>query len=286
VKDEQARIEASALELHRLLCSMISTEVIQSESVVSLREPLETPSIQSKFKSFQGLIDSVTEAEYILFVKYVGITAFLHVDCDPTWGVLFPTQDYSHRLEYLESLVRQLNEPFLNPSDPTILLQSLITSDLKSDSGILVQAVNVPWKKILIELRRDPNFLTKLPPRHLEELIAASYHLEGYEVTLTPQSGDGGVDVIAEKKGQFAIRVLDQVKRYNAGHIVTAKEVSALVANLTTDFGATHAVVTTTSDFAPKILEYPPIKKLSPDRLLLVNGTALVERLRALSLKP
>ena len=182
----------------------------------------------------------------------------------------------------LNSFVAHGIGSFQAPQSIVVALQCLVLPGAKVDEGILVEAVNVPWIMIVNELKKDPDFLHKIDPRKFEELIAASYHQDGYEVTLTHRSGDGGVDVIAEKKGFLTIRVLDQAKKYKPGHLVTAVEVSALVSNLLTDNRATHGVVTTTSDFAPRIREYPPIRAVLPNRLVLVNGTDLVERLKGL----
>ena len=115
-------------------------------------------------------------------------------------------------------------------------------------------------------------------------MIAASYVQAGLEdVTLTPQSGDFGRDVIAVKRGFVTVRVLDQVKRYAPGNLVTANDVRALIGVLQTDHAATNAVVTTTSDFAPMIREDPYIKPYLPSRLRLINGPELVERLTGLA---
>jgi restriction system protein len=58
-----------------------------------------------------------------------------------------------------------------------------------------------------------------------KEIIAGAYHRSGFdEVILTPRSGDHGRDVIAIKKGIGSIRVIDQVKAYKPGHLVTAVE--------------------------------------------------------------
>jgi restriction system protein len=171
---------------------------------------------------------------------------------------------------------------FLAAPDIMVALQSLIIPGAKVDEGMMIQAVNIPWIWIANEFKKDPLFLHKIDPRKFEELIAAAYHRDGYEVTLTDRSGDGGVDVIAVKKGFLTVRVLDQAKKYKPGHLVTAAEVSALVGSLVTDNRATHGVVTTTSDFAPKIADYPSIKALLPNRLKLVNGIELRTRLEGL----
>jgi len=96
--------------------------------------------------------------------------------------------------------------------------------------------VAVPWFAILRELERDPDFLSKIPWRSLEEVIAGAYKREGWpDVVLTPRSGDKGRDVIATKPGIGAIRILDQVKAYKLGNKVPADDVRALLGVLTRD---------------------------------------------------
>ena len=88
--------------------------------------------------------------------------------------------------------------------------------------------------------------------------------------------------MIAEKSGWGCVRFIDQVKAYKPGHLVTAEEVRALGFVLVSDRSANKGVVTTTSDFAPKITQDPLISPHVPNRLELINGTELVQRLRAL----
>jgi restriction system protein len=80
-----------------------------------------------------------------------------------------------------------------------------------------------------------------------------------------------------------SVRFIDQVKAYRAGFLVTAEEVRALSGVLAADLRANKGVVTTTSDFAPRIRQDPSIAPFLPTRIELVNGTELVERLEALA---
>lgn len=173
-----------------------------------------------------------------------------------------------------------------NSPDPgmELLLQTIIIPGPGVTDGIRVEAAVVPWRMIAANMKSDPNFLRQVPPRRLEELIAASYDEAGFdEVILTPASGDEGRDVIATKRGFVNVRVLDQVKRYKPGHVVTAEEVRALIGVLAADQNATNGVVTTTSDFAPRIKEDRSIKPFLPDRLNLINGAELADRFLGLS---
>jgi restriction system protein len=89
----------------------------------------------------------------------------------------------------------------LSNGGPELLLQAALLHHAGStDEGVLVRAVGLPWMAILEELERDPASLAFFAqnPRKFEEFIAASYDKAGFdEVTLTPQRGDGGRDVIA-----------------------------------------------------------------------------------------
>jgi hypothetical protein len=61
----------------------------------------------------------------------------------------------------------------------------------------IIRSVGIPWAEIIRGLLQDPDFLHKIKPRRLEELIAEAYDRDGYkDVILTPHSADKGRDVI------------------------------------------------------------------------------------------
>ena len=60
---------------------------------------------------------------------------------------------------------------------------------------------------------------------------------------ITPRSGDYGRDVIATKRGIGRVRVIDQVKAYRPGNLVTANDVRALAGVLHCD-GASKGFLT------------------------------------------
>jgi restriction system protein len=168
---------------------------------------------------------------------------------------------------------------------PDVLLQAAVINLGGSTSdGRLIIGVSVAWFEIIEQLQKDPDFLYQIPPRKLEELIAGAYERAGFpEVILTPRSGDLGRDVIAIKPGFCSIRIIDQVKAYRPGHTVSADEVRALYGVLSADQNTSKGLVTTTSDFAPRITEDRLLKPLMPHRLELKNGQRLLEWLRQIS---
>ena len=167
---------------------------------------------------------------------------------------------------------------------PSVLLQAVVDLGEKVSDGHLIQAVAPAWFEILRLIEKDPDSIHQIPWRKWEEIIAGAYEQSGFDrVILTPRSGDGGRDVIAEKTGWGSVRFIDQVKAYKPGHLVRADEVRALAGVLTADHAASKGIVTTTSDFAPMIRQDPSIAPFLPTRIELVNGTALVERLKSLA---
>jgi restriction system protein len=143
----------------------------------------------------------------------------------------------------------------------------------RTDEGHLIRAVTPAWIQILKALATDPEALLRLSPRQFEELLAGGYNEEGWDVTLTPRSADGGRDIIARRSDFGAIRVLDQAKLYKPGHLVDAEEVRAMWGVLDRDRRASKAVVTTTSRFAPGV--YKEFADSMPTRLDLRDGEQL-----------
>jgi hypothetical protein len=110
----------------------------------------------------------------------------------------------------------------------------------------------------------------------------------GRDAGLNKTGGGGNYGHTVRISTRFAgreigrIRVIDQVKRFAPDHLVTANDVRALMGVLQTD-GAAKGFLTTTSDFAPLIRVDPLITPFIPSRLELINGTALLERLKELA---
>lgn len=153
---------------------------------------------------------------------------------------------------------------------PGVMIKAILQFGDRTNEGTLIRAVAFPWYEVLDRIRRDPQGVHEIDSRIWEEIIAGAYHKAGFdEVILTPRSGDKGRDVIATKNGVGSIRIIDQVKAYKPGHVVTAEEVRALIGVMYTDLITSKAVMTTTSTFAPRLTEDELIRPLIPHRLEL-----------------
>jgi restriction system protein len=114
-------------------------------------------------------------------------------------------------------------------------------------------------------------------------MLAGAMSADGYEVTLTPRSGDHGRDVIAVKHGVGCIRILGSMKAYAPNRLVDRAHVHEMLGVLATEANVSKGIIATTSDFAPRIEEAPGMKNVLPYRLELINGTHLQRWLADLS---
>jgi restriction system protein len=154
-----------------------------------------------------------------------------------------------------------------------------------TQEGQLVAAVGNAWRRILQFVAQYPDEVFRMKPREFEQFIAGCYDHDGYSVTLTRASGDHGIDVIAEKPGVGSIRILDQVKQYKLGSPVTAEEVRAFLW-AATKRNATKCFITTTSSFAPRLLQDSTIEEeINRGFLDLRDGAKTTAWLRELEKK-
>ncbi len=193
------------------------------------------------------------------------------------WVVGIPITDAIRLLPMPGELLAILDEQLESPRQE-LLLQAVAEPIAKTGEGQLIRAIAIPWFEILRAIQCDPDFLFQFArnPRKLEEFIAASYDLAGCpHVELTPQSGDGGRDVIATWPGIGALRLLEQVKAYSPRTLVTHDQVRGMLGVLQANPNASKGIITTTSDFAPRIRTDGTLNQFMPSRLELRNGETL-----------
>ena len=115
--------------------------------------------------------------------------------------------------------------------------------------GVIASAAiawNLRRRKLAERKYREQSRLKHLQTLTWSELelhVAGFYRRQGYRITMTPRSGDQGVDVIADGNGR---RIAIQVKQY-AGNVDNTP-VQEVVGGLAV-YGCTHGVVITTSRF-------------------------------------
>jgi restriction system protein len=165
----------------------------------------------------------------------------------------------------------------------TLIVSGLIIPEKQDAEGILVKSYGALWLEIARQLGTDWSKALQLSFRQWEEMLAGAFAKEGYQVTLTPSSGDRGRDVIAVRNGVGSMRILGSMKRYAPDNLVTRAHVHEMFGVVSSDLGATKGIIATTSDFAPQLLTDPGLAKAIPYRLQLMNGVQLQDWLRGLS---
>jgi restriction system protein len=97
--------------------------------------------------------------------------------------------------------------------------------------------------------RQNPDRLYAMTPRKFEQFIALLFQELGFEVSLTPQTHDGGFDLLAENKVLgIPFQWLVECKRYAPGRNVSVQIVRSLLGVLS-DQRASLALLITTSGF-------------------------------------
>ena len=112
------------------------------------------------------------------------------------------------------------------------------------------------WDDILRELNSDPQKLFDLPPRQFEELTAELLDRRGIRVQLTPESKDGGKDILAFLDTPLGEQLyLVECKRYAADNPVGVAFVRALYGMVEKE-NATGGIIVTTSRFTKGAMEF------------------------------
>jgi restriction system protein len=151
-------------------------------------------------------------------------------------------------------------------------VSGIIIPERHTQEGILVKATSRVWNEIVQALGNDWTVAYQIPPDKWEEIVAGAFDKERYKVTLTPRSGDFGRDVIAIKDGVGCVKIIGSVERYAPGHLVSYDHIRALLGVLSGERDASKGIITTTSDFPPRVKDDPYIGPFIPTRLELMNG--------------
>ncbi len=103
--------------------------------------------------------------------------------------------------------------------------------------------------QIISNLKKEPTSIHQLKPREFEELLADLLNDMGYEITLTPSTGDGGKDIIAEMETELGKTMcLVEAKKYRSDRKVGVELVRTLYGTVC-HHNATSGMLVTTSSF-------------------------------------
>jgi hypothetical protein len=159
-----------------------------------------------------------------------------------------------------------------NPRELTFLLESLQRGSITSLKTIappgaidLVKPRIITLNKQLADaIRKKPSRLDALSPGEFEEFVGELFEQQGYKVTLTRKSADGGIDVIAEKKDILDFLILAQCKKYAPHRPIGAQIIREMTGVLDINKATAGAIFTTSRFTGTAVKEAKTIRhKLS-----------------------
>lgn len=152
-----------------------------------------------------------------------------------------------------EELLSQIERGLVIPSPPVlnILLHRLAYSVISGPLGSVIRAEVTPIEKELVwRVLKSPTEIFALTPREFEELVAELLSRMGLEVRLTPESRDGGRDILATMPtavGQLLAIV--ECKKYSPDRPVGVDIVERMLFTIREKDRASIGMIATTSRF-------------------------------------
>ena len=145
------------------------------------------------------------------------------------------------------------------------------------DRRILTSGINI---SLFDAIKRNPEKVYKMTPREFEEFVAEVFFRRGFEVRLTPQSNDGGHDIVAVWNNDLTGKEVHLVecKRYAAEKKISVGIVRGLH-GVVHDANATKGILVTTSGFSKQARDF---EQRHRGRIKLQDYDALLGWIRAL----
>lgn len=128
-------------------------------------------------------------------------------------------------------------------------LEYVSESQELSKSPIIRVDFEIISRQLTDHLISNPDAIHQLSPRKFEELVAYLMEKQGYEVTLTKQSRDGGIDIFALKRDGFGnFMTIVDCKKYSEKNPIGIDLVRTMYGTLNIA-KASHGIIATTSRF-------------------------------------
>jgi restriction endonuclease Mrr len=167
-------------------------------------------------------------------------------------------QDIGSLFDLYSAKVREL-EAINNSLQITERAKAMVSSTLDDIMGraandnlspVHIEIHNLE-RKIVEQLVNRPDDLYKLASRQFEELVCALLSDMGYEAKLTPETRDGGRDIIAVAKTSIGeLLTIVECKRYRAENPVSVSEIRSFLFTVRESDRASCGMFATTSYFS------------------------------------
>jgi len=152
--------------------------------------------------------------------------------------------------QYLE--VEHLDDSpiWLPPAKNIIVPDQRIVTDLSEISNTIPQLINL--------IKEDSSYIYRISTREFEQIIAEIFKRQGFDVTLTKRTRDGGKDVIAINKNALGLETsyFIECKRHALESKVDVGIVREVYGVHSSRNGPNKSIIATTSTFTPDAIKY------------------------------
>ena len=161
-----------------------------------------------QYETFVNEIGDRGAAERVLKEMWRGgLVMPTNSETDPEDGTLFevPLPDITEPVKLTSCFILTdvgykeidaLYDPYLDH------IATVEEPDLYVPEGIIVVTANIN-QHLINEINTNPDTMLHLSSREFEELVADLFFREGFDVELTPESKDGGRDILAVRNDEF-----------------------------------------------------------------------------------
>lgn len=161
---------------------------------------------------------------------------------------------YSDDIEYCQKVQQHFN--YIWSESTEILFEDLFASSIPSIQREILTLSTGFWDPLLSELTKNPKSIYDLPPRKFEELVAEMLTRDGFSVTITPETRDGGKDILAVNNTTLGNHLyLVECKRYAPERPIDVSLVRALYGVVEAE-KANAGILVTTSYFTKDAIKF------------------------------
>ncbi len=151
---------------------------------------------------------------------------------------------YSEDLEFCSKTHQHFN--YLWDKSVEVIYEDLFASSIPSVQQQILTTGTEYWNELLSKLIHNPHNLFTMQPRKFEELVAELLTREGFSVTLTPATRDGGRDILASNRNYLGEHLyLVECKRYASNRPVDVSLVRTLYGVVEAERASAGLLVTT-----------------------------------------